>query len=151
MIFPCHQNGPVSQTNGEGDASQDCSRAGARPLTVLVVDDEEMIRDIMKQMLTRFGHKVLLAENGRKGLELYQKYKDCIGLIVLDMRMPDIPGYDALPALLSINPHVKVVCCSALDLPVNLKPLLKKGGIKYLGKPFTYQGLLQAVQDVMAP
>ena len=75
--------------------------------TILLVDDEETIRDLGKEILTTLGYKVLTASNGREALAVYANVQDDVSLVVLDLIMPQMGGKQCLEELLRINPKVK--------------------------------------------
>jgi two-component system cell cycle sensor histidine kinase/response regulator CckA len=74
--------------------------------TVLLVDAEQMILDVGKQLLNRLGYKVMLATSGREALDIYERNKEAISLIILDMIMPDMGGGDTYDRLKKINPSI---------------------------------------------
>ena len=81
--------------------------------TVLVVDDEDNLRKLVGQELGDLGYTVLEAEDGAKGLEVYNAHRDSIGLVLLDLVMPKMSGYEVLERILEKDPDAKVVICSA--------------------------------------
>jgi two-component system cell cycle sensor histidine kinase/response regulator CckA len=74
--------------------------------TVLLVDAEQMILDVGKQLLNRLGYKVMLATSRREALDIYERNKEAISLIILDMIMPDMGGRDTYDRLKKINPSI---------------------------------------------
>jgi PAS domain S-box-containing protein len=80
--------------------------------TVLVIDDEQIVRQTAKAMLERYGYTVLLAENGREGVDLFRVLSDKVGLVILDMTMPVMSGEETLRNLKLINPQVRVLLSS---------------------------------------
>src|SRR5262249_15513187 len=77
--------------------------------TILVVDDEETLRYLAKDLLEAYGYNVMLAADGQEALELFLRYKEKIDLVLLDMVMPRMSGRELYHKLLEINPAVKVV------------------------------------------
>jgi CheY-like chemotaxis protein len=77
--------------------------------TVLIIDDEQMVRDMGRMALERFGYRVLDAENGRAGAALFQRSAGTIDLIILDLTMPVMSGEDTLAELRRIRPDIAVV------------------------------------------
>ena len=74
---------------------------------ILVVDDEESIRELLCTVLSRKGHDVLLADGGRKGLDLFRKRHPA--LTILDLHMPDLTGIDVLKSIRAQNPAAEVI------------------------------------------
>ncbi len=79
-------------------ASRDLPRGGSE--TILLVDDEEFIRDLGSRILTNAGYKVFTASNGKEALEVYHKQADEIALVILDLIMPEMAGKQCLEGLL---------------------------------------------------
>jgi DNA-binding response OmpR family regulator len=80
--------------------------------TILLVDDEQMIRNLGRTILERHGYEVLLAVDGQEAVDVYQREEARIDLVILDLTMPRLSGQDALRELLRINPHVRVLFAS---------------------------------------
>ena len=89
--------------------------------TILLVEDEEDLRDLGTTLLNRFGYKVISAGNGKEALEIYQMEKDKISLILLDLIMPEMDGRKCLAEILRIDPNAKVIIASGysrVDRPI---------------------------------
>ena len=80
--------------------------------TILLADDEALVRNLGHTILERLGYHVLLADDGQQTLDVYQRERPCIDLIILDLTMPRLSGRDALRRLLQINPEVRVLFAS---------------------------------------
>jgi PAS domain S-box-containing protein len=91
------------------DESREAWRASE---TILVVDDEELVRRTAAAALERFGYRVVLAEHGEQALELFQREPYAYDAILLDMTMPLMNGEEVLPLLRRIRPDIKVIVCS---------------------------------------
>ncbi|MBI2264179.1 MAG: response regulator [Armatimonadetes bacterium] len=104
--------------------------------TLLVVDDNEMNRDVLSRRLERLGHAVAVAENGRKALELMAHEK--FDLVLLDMMMPEMTGDEVLRRLKADAAlrHVPVIMISALDEIDEVAKCIEMGAEDYLPKPF---------------
>jgi PAS domain S-box-containing protein len=84
--------------------------------TVLLVDDEEMVIDVGMQMLKKLGYEVLIARGGREALELCNKNRDEIDMVLLDMIMPDMGGSETYDRMRGINPNLKVLLSSGYSI-----------------------------------
>jgi len=80
--------------------------------TVLVIDDEVMVRSVVERLLKRIGCKVILAADGKQGIEAYQKHKDEISMVLLDMMMPVMGGKETLKRLREMDASLPVFICS---------------------------------------
>jgi class 3 adenylate cyclase len=103
---------------------------------ILVVDDNEMNRDMLSRRLERQGHTVLQAENGRKALEILESVK--VDLVLLDILMPELDGLQTLELLKAhkTNRHTPVIMLSALDELDSVVRCIETGAEDYLSKPF---------------
>ncbi|MBT7170649.1 MAG: PAS domain S-box protein, partial [Phycisphaerales bacterium] len=104
--------------------------------TILLIDDEPMIRNMAWSILSDMGYTVLLAENGRRGVELYRDNIETIDLVVLDMIMPVLSGRETFGELHEINPAVKVVMASGFAHDDRIEEMLSLGAKQFVRKPF---------------
>ncbi|MBW2152136.1 MAG: PAS domain S-box protein [Deltaproteobacteria bacterium] len=117
--------------------------------TILLVDDEEMFRDIGQQILRRFGYNVLLAHDGESALELYRKQKKAISLIILDLVMPGMGGSKCLEALLGMDPAVNVLIASGYSINGTERRAIQAGGRRFIRKPFDMKQMLKQVRKAL--
>ena len=110
---------------------------------VLIIDDEEPIRTVAKKMLERFGYRTLLAENGAKGIALYAENKTDVAAVITDMMMPGMDGVATIRALRQINPTVKIIAASGLEISVT--------HVRVLPKPFSAEALLRTLHELLLP
>ena len=117
---------------------------------ILVVDDEENIREITQATLEKFGYQVLTATEGTDGLAIYAQ-RDCdISVVLTDIAMPYMDGVAMIRALQKLNPQVKTIAMSGLMNPEHTAELGDLQVKSVLSKPFTAEGLLVAVRDMVA-
>jgi CheY-like chemotaxis protein len=116
--------------------------------TLLVVDDEELIRELAGKILTGAGYSVILAADGRECMELYHARKDEISLVILDLIMPGMSGKQCLDELLKIDPKTKILMATGFSMngPTREALELSKG---YIRKPFTIKDMLRSVRHVL--
>ena len=84
--------------------------------TLLLVDDEEMILKVGKPMLEKLGYKVLVARSGKEAIQVYQKNRDLIKMVILDMIMPQMSGGETFDQMRATNPQVKVLLSSGYSI-----------------------------------
>jgi CheY-like chemotaxis protein len=116
---------------------------------VLVVDDEEPIRNLAQTMLERFGYRVLLAANGAEAVKLYTSRRNEIALVITDMAMPVMDGPATIAALQAINPKVKVIGSSGLDMNDGADGAVNTGLKHFMPKPYTAETLLNTLLQVL--
>ncbi|MCS6866131.1 MAG: PAS domain S-box protein [Gemmataceae bacterium] len=114
--------------------------------TILLVDDESMIRDLGRAVLTRAGFQVLTAEDGQEAVELYAQHRDTIELVVLDVTMPRMSGRDAFRHIVEMNPHARILFSTGYTQD-ELEEVDSAVGL--LSKPYRPQELLSAVRAAL--
>ena len=117
--------------------------------TVLLVDDEEIVIAVGKQMLEKIGFSVLTATGGYEALDVYKDNKDDIDLVILDMIMPDMGAGDAYDELRDINPAIKVLLSSGYGHDQNTREVLDRGCKGFIQKPFNMQALREKIQEIL--
>jgi PAS domain S-box-containing protein len=117
--------------------------------TVLLVDDEPMVRDLGNEILRSYGYQVVLACDGLEAVEIYQSRGADIDLVVLDLLMPKLGGKDTLPRLRELNPAAKVIICSGYGYRENELQQMMASGVTLVQKPFKPEELVSAVRQVL--
>lgn len=126
------------------------SKAVARGTeTVLLVDDEESVLYVCKEILSTIGYNVLAAENGRDALNIYKEHKDAVDLVILDMIMPGLSGGETYDELKLINPQVKVMLSTGFSVSEQARKIMEKGCQAIIQKPFRLEDLSQKVREVI--
>jgi two-component system CheB/CheR fusion protein len=115
----------------------------------LVIDDEEAVRDLATNVLSRAGMRVMVAADGKSGVELFQRYNRIVSAVILDLTMPVMTGEVALPLIKQINPDVPVILSTGFDASEAARrfPGLRPQG--FLQKPYTNERLVEAIAGTM--
>lgn len=116
---------------------------------VLVVDDEEAIRQITRSTLETFGYRVLLAGDGTEALAIYEANRDDIKVVVTDMMMPVMDGEATARALGKLTPGVRIISVSGLVDEAKVPDAVGAGVQMFLQKPYTAEELLTAIAEVL--
>ncbi|HVS40566.1 MAG TPA: ATP-binding protein, partial [Gemmataceae bacterium] len=116
--------------------------------TVLLADDNEMLRSLGATILRRHSYRVLLAEDGQAAVEIYEREGDKIDLVVLDLTMPRLSGREALHRLRAINPRVRVLFASGYSAE-QLTDSDHAHIHGFIAKPYRERDLIQAVQAAL--
>jgi CheY-like chemotaxis protein len=119
--------------------------------TVLVVDDDPAILGLLELLLTRAGYSVLTAANGREAIDRFRESRAAVGLVLLDILMPDLDGPATVAELHQLDPGL--VCCfmSGHSGRYNDDDLLALGAQGFLAKPFRPDDLLYTVGRLLTP
>ncbi|MBF0433300.1 MAG: response regulator [Fibrobacteria bacterium] len=117
---------------------------------ILVIDDEDGFREIIKEILTDFGYDVSLAADGYEALDVYQQNDKDIDLLIIDMNLPRQTGTECFRSLKKINPDIKAIMCTGFSLNEETEPILEEGVSGFIQKPFEMKLLLDLVAKVIA-
>ncbi len=117
--------------------------------TILVADDEPEMRNYLQIAVGGAGYRVELAENGNEVLERVRRPDPEVGLILLDIFMPQRSGLDTLKVLRQDCPDIPVIVLSGASSPANIVSAMRDGAVDYLAKPVGRQDLLAAIQKVL--
>ncbi|MBN2711494.1 MAG: PAS domain-containing protein [Planctomycetes bacterium] len=141
---------PLSH-NSQRESVHDHDSPSQGNATVMVVDDEDVIREMMADMLQDLGYKVISCQNGKEALEHYRSSWQEIDLILLDMIMPELSGSDTFAAMKEINPGLKVIIISGYSLNKEAQSVIDNGAKEFLGKPFNQAALAKIISGVLNP
>ena len=160
IYLPVSGKEAIEESNDSGTISKSSE-------TILLVDDEEMIIDINRQMLEEMGYNVITAETSKKAIEIIDELynprnrtkvtadvnddtrKHEPDLVMLDMVMPDMDGYEVYSKMKEINPEIKVLLVSGYCTDKKIGEILKNGGKGFLQKPFDMVDLSQAIRNIL--
>ena len=120
-----------------------------RERTVLLVDDEDTMREMATAMLTRLGYRALSARNGSEAVEIYQQKKDEIHCVVCDLTMPEMDGYETFILLKQIAPEVKVILSSGYSREQVIELFEGRGLAGFLQKPYSQAEMAAIVLQVL--
>jgi len=117
--------------------------------TILLIDDEPMVREVWSDFLTRKGHRVLTAENGLEGIEVFKGHRDEIDLVILDMIMPKLGGKETLISLKEIDPSVKVLVTSGYSENGQAGEIVRLGIDAFIQKPTQLTLLHKKIGEIL--
>ena len=117
--------------------------------TILLVDDEDSVRNHGLSRLKRFGYTVLTASSGEEGLDLYTNKKNEIDLVIMDIGMPGMGGSKCLREIKRLDTAAKVVIASGYSSNGLVNDALEAGAAGYIGKPYRFSDLLNKVRSVL--
>ena len=117
--------------------------------TILLIDDEEIVINISKMMLKRLGYRVLTAYSGCEGLQLFEKNKSKIDLIISDLEMPNMNGNEVMDKLRKIDPQIKVILSSGALTDADEKDVMNKGFNGFIKKPYNMNTLFEKTTEII--
>ncbi|TKB09014.1 sigma-54 dependent transcriptional regulator [Desulforhopalus sp. IMCC35007] len=115
---------------------------------VLIVDDEQGMRDFLKILLEKEGHKVITANKGTKALEILET-KD-IELVISDIRMPEMSGIELLEIIKEKSPEMPIIMITAFASPDDAVIAMKNGAFDYISKPFNVEEIISVIRSATA-
>ena len=118
--------------------------------TILLVDDEEMITEIGRELLTDLGYDVFVAKNGLEAVDIYQNAPEKFDLVILDMIMPGISGSVTFQRLKAIDPQVRVLLSSGYSISNQASELLAQGCADFIEKPFSQKKLSMKIKNIIS-
>ncbi len=117
--------------------------------TVLLVDDEDDIRDLGATLINNFGYKVITANDGKEALEIYQREGESISVIILDLIMPVMDGRQCLTEILRVNPNAKVIIASGYSESGLANGVMEAGAKGFVQKPYNMRQLLTTIREIL--
>jgi PAS domain S-box-containing protein len=142
---------PVTTQSAAEAAETPASRYVSSGQTVLVVEDEEALREVTRRLLTRQGYTVITAGNGAEALDTASTYLGEIDLLLTDVIMPQMLGKEAAERIRHTRPHIRVLYMSGYAQPILASQGRLDPHVALLDKPFTERELLDKVHAVLAP
>jgi DNA-binding NtrC family response regulator len=119
------------------------------PKEILLVEDQEMVSNLIKRILEPSGYALITATNGKEAVSLYEREKDKISLVILDLVMPKMGGETCIKELHKINPDLKILIVSGHPLDEETQKMIERETKGFVPKPFARAELLQIVRDVL--
>lgn len=114
--------------------------------SILIIDDEPSVADALRLILEDQGHRVLVATAGRAGLDLSRR--EPVGVVITDLRLPDISGFEVLAALRAESPHVRAILITSHGTPESFAEALSLGAVACLSKPFAPADIVRLVEQI---
>ncbi|MCG8688606.1 MAG: response regulator [Desulfobacterales bacterium] len=117
--------------------------------SVLLVDDEERILTVGREICKALGYKVMTAGSGKEALQIYSEKQDEINLVVLDMIMPEMNGLETFLALKKQNPDIKVLLSTGYSIDEKAQEMLKQGCKGYILKPYSVIDFSHKIREIL--
>jgi two-component system cell cycle sensor histidine kinase/response regulator CckA len=116
---------------------------------ILLVDDEEMVADVGKDMLEKLGYKIVVAAGGNDAIKLLKTMRNEVDLVILDMIMPDMSGGETFNRLRAIKPDVKILLSSGYSLNGQASEIMQRGCNGFIQKPFNVKQISRKIREIL--
>ncbi len=142
---------PTGDTkDGEGHAkTETVSETAAGDETVLVVEDEEMLKELAISILSSSGYKVVTADDGEQAVEIYERQWKGIDIVFSDYGLPKLSGLEVMKRMKTINPDVRFVAATGFLVPEEREELLEAGAMAIILKPYKQAEVLDGIRRVL--
>jgi two-component system cell cycle sensor histidine kinase/response regulator CckA len=117
--------------------------------TILVVEDEELLVDLLKTVFETKGYQVLTAKDGLEALDVYEQHGKEIDIILMDIGLPKLSGWEVLQRMKEMNSKVRIILASGYIDPHSKSEILKAGAKYFIQKPYVLKEVLQRVREVL--
>jgi CheY-like chemotaxis protein len=146
VFFPALST--AAETKAPETAAEGAVRGGKE--TILIVEDEPVLRDLAHIILQEAGYNILEAGSGREALEVWKQHQHSIDLVLTDMVMPEgVSGMDLAEALLATKPSLRIIFASGYSMDDLDPAIVRDGRATFLQKPYTHVSLAKAVRDCL--
>jgi CheY-like chemotaxis protein len=140
---------PASGPAAPAVRSEAAAKPGRGSGTILVVDDEELVRTLTGKMIERHGFSVLTASGGREATRLFCEHQHEVRCVVLDRTMPDMDGLETFRELRRIRPDVRVILSSGYGKEAATEQFSGQGLAGFLQKPYKLSTLIARIQEAL--
>lgn len=117
--------------------------------TILIIEDEEMVMNVIRAVLESLGYRMLEAKTGKEAIEITKTFDGDIDLALLDIKLPDIWGDKLYPQIMETRPDLKVIVCSGYSIDGPAQTILDAGAQDFIQKPFTIELLSKKLKKVL--
>lgn len=130
------------------------TKPGAEPArgsgqTVLLVEDEEMLLDLLQTLLEENGYRVLTARDGQEAVDVYTRFCDRISIVLSDMGLPKLGGWEAFHQMKALNPSVRCILASGYFDPDLRSQMIQEGALDFVQKPYVPNVILARIGEAI--
>lgn len=144
LYFPVH---PVEEEAALQVPRSEPQRGAGQ--TVLLVEDEEMLLDLLQTLLEEHGYHVLTARDGQEAVDLYRRFNSKISIVLSDMGLPKLGGWEAFRQMKAMNPNVRCILASGYFDPELRTQMVNEGALDFVQKPYIPALILQHIGEAI--
>lgn len=147
LYFPELQSHTI--TTIQDNNTYDTTNHETVPATVLVIEDEEPLCELLQQILSNAGYTVLVARDGKEALDVFEKHKNSIDIVLSDLGLPKMSGYECFKEFQKRQPNVRMVVASGYFEPNEKKTMLQSGILGFIQKPYSSPQILSLLKEIL--
>ncbi len=117
--------------------------------TILLVDDEQMVLEVSKDLLEYLGYRIYTAGSGQEAIAVYTEKRNEIDLVILDMILPGMSGGETFDRLREIDPEIRVLLCSGYSIEGEAQQIMDRGCNGFIQKPFQQKSISQKIREIL--
>jgi len=121
-----------------------------RKPTILVVEDEDVLIELLRGTLEHHGFKVFTVQDGAEAIKLYRENMKDIDVVLTDMGLPSRGGWEVLEEVRKLNPDAKVICASGFLENSIREEMLAAGAVEFIQKPYVYTSLITLIRSLLS-
>jgi CheY-like chemotaxis protein len=140
---------PLKETADRLDIPEEEERLVLGSESVLLVDDEQRILTVGREICRSLGYRVITADSGKQAIKIYKQKKKQINLVILDMIMPEMNGLETFLELKKLNPKIKVLLSTGYSIDEKAQEMLRKGCKGYILKPYSVVDFSHKLREVL--
>ena len=145
MYFPLQGADHIVVESGVGEVGE--LPGGTE--TILVVEDEDVMADLLENILSSRGYTVLVARDGEAGVKMFREHIDSIDIVLSDLGLPKLGGFEAFKEMKRMKPQLKVIFASGYLAAATREEMKKEGGNHFIQKPYVVTDLLQQLRQLL--
>jgi|GEM_PF-2876084 len=147
LYFPVHTSKEEGEQTALPFGKSEKSLRGREK--ILIIEDDESIREMLQEFLEQYGYRVISAENGIDGLEKYNIHKDDVALIIMDVIMPKMNGLETYQRIKALAPQVKTLFMSGYAQDILTSKGISETGMEFIAKPVPLQDFLLRIRSIL--
>jgi len=146
VLLPAQGNGSIHQVEQEFMV-QPIAQPSAG--SILIIDDEDVVRRAARATLEHFGFTVFEASDGRDGADLFSRLHDRISAVLLDLTMPRMDGHEVWRYIRRVRPDMKIIISSGFDEAEAMRQFTETTGLDFIQKPYTATALVRKIRNAL--
>jgi two-component system, cell cycle sensor histidine kinase and response regulator CckA len=125
------------------------AEAPGGPETILIVEDEELLRELVQSLLESKGYTILTARDGQEAVQVFKQNVKTVDLVLTDLGLPKLGGWEACQQMQPLNPKLKIVVATGYLDPEAKQTMMNGGVRRFVSKPYLGSELVDTLRDLL--